>query len=109
MRKGACLSMVKEIAVYGSYEARVHIKQRYWIKRIDGIRQRYWEKTARTKAVDKSGRFEFSGSGEELYEAVVLAHRYVPDGFVSVSAREFIENPEEYGSEGDWIEKDVES
>jgi len=33
--------MTKKIAVYGSYEAKVHVKQRYWKKRKDGIKQRY--------------------------------------------------------------------
>lgn len=101
--------MSKRIAVYGSYEAKVPVRQRYWIRRVDGIRQRYWEKTTRTRTSETSGRYEFSGSGKDLYKAVVLAHQYMPDGFVSVSAERFIENPEDYGFEGEWIDKEVES
>lgn len=33
--------MVKKIAVYGSYKAKVPVWQRYWKLRKDGIRQRY--------------------------------------------------------------------
>ena len=47
--------MVKKIAVYGAYEIRVPVKQRYWIRRKDGVKQRYWKvkrgcfKTARVQ------------------------------------------------------------
>jgi len=101
--------MAKKIAVYGSYEAKVHVKQRYWKKRIDGVKQRYWKKTKRTKKVEASGRYEFYGKGKDLYKATVKAHRFMPKGFVSVSAEKFLENPEKYGLEGEWIEREVES
>jgi hypothetical protein len=35
--------MVKKIAIYGRYKTKVPVKQRYWIKRKDGITQRYWK------------------------------------------------------------------
>lgn len=101
--------MVKKIAVYGSYEAKIPSKQRYWIKRKDGIRQRYWKLTGRKKIVEMKGRYEFHGKGGDLYKAVVKAHSIVPKGYVDISAEEFLRNPEKYGSEGIWIEKDIES
>ena len=58
-----------------------------------------------------SARYEFSGSGRELYEAIIQAHKLVPrNRFVEVSAREFLEDPFEYGTWGRWIDKpEVES
>ena len=50
--------MVKKIAVYGSYEAKIPVKQRYWKKRIDGIRQRYWKRTKKLKKAEISGTEE---------------------------------------------------
>jgi hypothetical protein len=101
--------MVKKIAVYGSYEAKIPSKQRYWIKRKDGIRQRYWKKTKATKTVEAKGRYEFHGKGKDLYNAVVKAHSIVPKGYVAVSAEEFLRNPEKYGSEGEWTDREIES
>ena len=99
--------MVKKIAVYGAYETKEPVKQRYWKKRKDGVKQRYWKKTTRMKKVEKKGRYEFYGSGKDLYRALIEAHHIMPEGYVDVSAEEFLEHPEEYGSEGHWIEKKV--
>lgn len=101
--------MVKKIAVYGSYEAKVPSKQRYWIRRKDGIHQRYWKRTARTKTVEMKGRYEFQGKGRDLYKAVVKAHTMMPKGFVDVSAEEFLKHPEKYSFEGEWIDREIES
>jgi hypothetical protein len=101
--------MVKEIAVYGTIETRVPLRQRFWKRRRDGIRQRYWKKTERTKKTAMSGRYEFYGSGKDLYKAVRKAHELVPKGFVNVSAEDFLKNPEKYGSEGSWIDREIES
>lgn len=101
--------MVKKIAVYGSYEAKIPVKQRYWKKRVDGIRQRYWKKTKKLKKTEISGRYEFYGKGKDLYKAVIKAHRFMPKGFVTVSAEKFVESPEKYGFEGEWIEKEIQS
>jgi hypothetical protein len=98
-----------KIAVYGSVKAKVPVKQRYWKKRKDGKRQRYWKTTKRTKTIEKSGRYEFSGKGKDLYKAVIQAHHVVPKGYVSVDAKKFIEKPENYGSEGVWIDRKIES
>lgn len=101
--------MVKKIAVYGSFRAKIPVRQRYWKKRKDGFRQRYWKQTKRKKIVEASGRYEFSGKGKDLYKAVVKAQRIVPRGFVTVSAEKFVEEPEQYGRPGEWIEKEVDS
>ena len=102
--------MVKKIAVYGVYETRVPVRQRYWKRRKDGVKQRYWKiKRGCVKKVALKGRYEFSGKGRDLYKAVILAHTYMPKGFIDVPAEEFIQDPEEYGFEGQWIDFDVES
>jgi len=80
-----------------------------WKRRNDGIKQRYWKKTKRTKKEVMSGRYEFYGKGKDLYEAVVKAQKIVPKGFVTVSAEKFLKHPEKYGFEGEWIEREVES
>ena len=99
--------MVKGIAVYGSYVAYEPVWQRYWHRRIDGIRQRYWHKTTRLKKVEKTGRYEFHGPGRDLYRSVIEALRRVPKGHVEVSAEEFLMSPEEYSQEGYWVESKV--
>ena len=101
--------MVKKIAIYGSYTAKVPVRQRYWKKRKDGVRQRYWKRTRQLRKETLSGRYEFHGTGRELYKAVAFAHRYMPKGFVDVSADGFTQHPEQYGLEGQWIEHDIES
>ena len=101
--------MTKKIAVYGTYEAKVPVKKRYWKRRRDGVMQRYWKKTKRLKKAEMRGRYEFHGKGRDLHKAVVLGHHYMPKGFVDVSAEKFLEDPEEYGFEGEWVEREVES
>lgn len=99
----------KRIAVYGTYIARVPVKQRYWKRRTDGIMQRYWKKTTRTREADMKGRFEFIGKGKELYQAVVKAHHIMPKDYITVSAKEFVRYPERYGYVGEWIDREVSS
>ena len=101
--------MVKKIAVYGKYEAKVPVKQRYWKRRKDGIKQRYWKKTTRLKRVSQSGRYEFHGKGKDLYKAIVKAHQKMPKGFVDIPAEKFLKNPEKYGVEGSWVDIDIDS
>ena len=101
--------MSKKIAVYGTYEVKVPVKQRFWKKRKDGVRQRYWRNTKRTKKATKTGRYEFQCKGKDLYQAVAEAHRIMPKGFVDVSAEKFLAHPEVYGTEGEWVEKEIES
>ena len=99
--------MVKGIAVYGAYVAYESVRQRYWIRRKDGVLQRYWKKTSRMKKVERTGRYEFHGPGRDLYRAVIEAKRRVPQGHVEVSAEEFLMSPEEYSQEGFWVESKV--
>jgi len=101
--------LVKKIAMYGTYEAEEPVKQRYWKRRIDGVRQRYWKRTTQNKKVVREGRYEFHGTGKDLFKAVVKAQKIVPKRFVDVSAEEFLKHPERYGSEGVWVERAVES
>ena len=101
--------MTKKIAVYGTYEAKVPVKQRYWIKRKDGVKQRYWKKTKRMKKAEFKGRYEFTGKGKDLYKAVAKAHKIMPRGYIDVPAEKFLEKPEEYGIEGEWIDRELES
>lgn len=109
LNSASARAMVKKIAVYGSFEAKILVKQRYWKRRKDGVKQRYWKKTTRTKKAVESGRYEFHGKSKDLYKAVVLAHRLVPKGFIDVSAKKFLEQPDEYGFEGGWIDREVKS
>jgi hypothetical protein len=100
--------LVKKIAIYGAYETQEPVWQRYWHVRKDGIRQRYWHKTTRMKKVVKDdGRFEFKGSGKDLYQAIIKAKGRVPKGYVDVDAKEFIANPDQFSDEGEWVDWDV--
>ena len=102
--------MPKSIAVYGNYTYQAPVKQRYWKKRVDGVRQRYWKIKRRCfKKVESKGRYEFSGRGGDLYQAVIKAHRVMPRGYVDVPAEKFVEDPERYGVSGSWIDREIES
>jgi hypothetical protein len=101
--------MPSEVAVYGTYEAFVPVRQRYWVVRNDGVKQRYWKNTTRTKKTVMKGRYEFSGSGKDLYKAVVEAHDTVPKGYIRVQAKQFTKNPNKYGYEGIWIDQQINS
>jgi hypothetical protein len=110
--------LTKKIAVYGTYETKIPVHQRYWkwiYYRIGPkagqkwYKRRVWKKTTRMKKAVMSGRYEFHGKGRDLYKAVILAQRYMPKGFVDVAAEKFLEYPERYGVEGHWIEREVES
>ena len=43
------------------------------------------------------------------FKAVVKAHQVMPKGYVDVSAEKFIEHPERYGLEGEWLDREIES
>ena len=59
--------MVKKIAVYDSYIAKMPVKLRYWKKRRDGIKQRYWKtKRGYFKRAEGKGSYEFYGTGRDL-------------------------------------------
>lgn len=112
--------MVKSVALYGTFEKKVRVRQRYWkwVYHRKGskagqkwYKRRVWKyPKGRTKKVVVKGRFEFYGSGKALYQAIKMATNYVPKKkTVSVSAQDFIKYPLEYGDYGTWIEYDVES
>jgi hypothetical protein len=113
-----------KIAVYGVYETKkkVPVPQRFWktrrayaymragkLVKVPAGKRRYWKKVMRTKWVEGKGRYEFEGKGKDLYKAIVKAHEYMPKGYVKVEAKKFLDNPEQYGEKGRWIERDVES
>ena len=56
---------------------------------------------------EAKGRYEFEGKGKDLYKAIIEANRVVPKGYVNVDAKKFLEKPEDYGSEGVWIDREV--
>jgi hypothetical protein len=61
-----------------------------------------------------SARFEFYGSGRDLFRAVIQAHRgFVPRyewAFVKCFARDFLNRPSIYGERGIWVARpEVES
>ena len=106
--------MVKRFSLYGRYRVRVkaRVKQRFWKRRRDGIKQRYWKYANRTKWEVRTGRYEFKGSGKELYRAVAIAKKKTnpPKGFVEVSAEDYVRNPELYiEDDAEWLETDEES
>jgi len=110
--------VTKKIAVYGTYEAKIPVRQRYrkWIYHRKGpkagqkwYKRRVWKKTTRTKKVVMSGRYEFHGKGRDLYRAIVKALTIVPKGYIIVSAEKFLLRPMKYGYEGKWIDREVES
>ena len=106
----ANLSMSKRISMYGAYERREPVWQRYWKRRKDGVKQRYWKKTKRRKKVVRTdGRYEFEGRGRDLRKAIALAHHYVPRDFIEVSAKEFLDDPKKFGEEGVWIAPIIQS
>jgi len=98
------------LAIYGRYEIFVPVIQRYWIRRRDRVIQRYWKRTRAIKRIVRTGRYEFYGTGKDIYRAVVLAHRLVPiRRFTVVPAREFLMNREHDGGAGRWLARKVES
>jgi hypothetical protein len=102
--------MPKSIAVYGSYIYQAQVKQRYWKKRKDGVKQRYWKtKRGVFKKAQGKGRYEFTGQGRDLYRAVITAHHYMPKGYIEVEARDFLDDPDEYGWPGAWIDREIDS
>ena len=110
------IPLTKKIAMYGSYIAKVPVRQRYWkwIYHRKGpeagqrwYKRRVWKKTKRMKKVVMSGRYEFYGKGRDLYRAIIQALTIVPKGYIIVSAEKFLSHPEKYGYEGKWIDREV--
>ena len=108
--------MTKKIAIYGSYVAKVPIRQRYWkwIYHRKGAKagkrwykRRVWKTTSRMKKVVLSVRYEFYGKGKDLYKAILKALRVMPKGFVDVSAEMFLVDPMRYGYEGMLVDREV--
>lgn len=59
-----------------------------------------------TEEGKSSRRYEFSGDGRAIYQAVALAQHIVPKKrFVTINAEAFIDDPYVYGTEGYWIDR----
>ena len=114
--------MPKEVAIYGPFAIieQVTFKQRFWkwIYHRTGpkagekwYKKRVWRTVTRRKEVRGKGRFELSGSGRDIMRAIVKirSEGLVPRGYVRVSAKEFLRNPEKYSTEGRWIDIGVDS
>ena len=103
--------MGNSVAMYGKYatEKWVRAKQPVYIRRRDGVIQRYWMWKEVKIITEESGRYEFYGRGRDLYEAIRIAHHYPPNKFVEVDAREFIRNPRKFSVDGVWVSYDIES
>lgn len=98
--------MVKKIAMYGTYEVKEPVKQRYWKLRKDGVRQRYWKKIKQARKVLREERYEFHGTNKDLYKAYEGSENS-PKGFVDISAEEFLRYTERYSLEDEWINREV--
>jgi hypothetical protein len=115
------MKLVKSVALYGTFKKKIPIKQRYWkwVYHRTGskagqkwYKRRFWVyPKGRTKTIIMKGRFEFYGSGKELFQAIKMAVvYYVPKKkTVFVNAEDFVRYPLEYGDYGTWLDYDVES
>ena len=74
-----------------------------------GYKKRVWKTTKSTKTVAMDGRYEFHGTGRDLYKAILKAVNIVPKGFIDVSAEEFLKHPERYSFEGEWVDRVISS
>ena len=105
---------MKAISVYGAFETLEPVSQRYWkwayhrtgpLAGQRWYKRRVWKKTTRVKKVIKTdARYEFTGSGKDLYKAVLEARKRIPFDYIEVEAGEFLEHPERYGRQGEWVE-----
>ena len=110
---------MKGVSVYGAFEVNVPVSQRYWkwayhrsgpLTGEKWYKKRVWKKTVRMKKVIRTdGRYEFTGTGKDLYRAIIEARTRVPFDYIEVEAKEFLEHPELYGEEGEWVEWQVTS
>jgi len=114
--------VVKELATYGTFMVyrEVTHRQRYWkwIYHRTGplagerwYKRRVWKTVTRRRAVRGKGRYELHGTGRELMRAIIDI-KYVPRvprGYIRVSARDFLDNEDEYSEEGYWIRLEIES
>lgn len=91
-----------------SYSARA--RRQFYIGRQVAV---YGYARTRRNPRPYSARYEFYGSGKDLFQAVRLAYDgIVPRkewAFVKCSASEFLRNPYFYGERGSWTDAEVES
>ena len=114
--------MPKEIAIYGPFviSKQASHRQRFWkwIYHRKGpeagerwYKKRVWRTIKRVREVRGKGRFELHGTGRDLMRSIIdiKYEPLVPKGYIRVSAREFLENPDEYSMEGFWLDIEIES
>jgi len=94
----------RSVAMYGVYQTErlVRAKQPVYIRRSDGVTQRYWKWKTVKIVSEERGRYEFYGRGRDLYEAIRIASKRPPNKYVDVDAREFVRNPGDYSVDGVW-------
>ncbi len=97
--------------MYGAYQTEKVIRKKVpvYTWRRDGIIQRYHKWTYIRVIAEERGRYEFTGRGRDLYQAIRIATELPPNGYVDVKALDFIENPREYSVSGEWIWYEIES
>ena len=111
--------MPKEVAIYGPFVMieRASYRQRYWKWAYHRTgpktgerwyKRRVWRTISQRERRGK-GRFELHGTGRDLLRAIVDIKNTprVPSGYVRVSARDFLQDPEEYSQEGYWIDIEI--
>ena len=103
--------MARSVAMYGvvATEKWKRIKQPVWIRRNDGTIQRYYKWTEIRVITEERARYEFYGRGWDLYEAIRIATKHPPDGYVDVDALEFVRNYRDYCVDGVWVWYEVDS
>jgi hypothetical protein len=84
-------------------------KQPVYIRRMDGVVQRYHKWTTIEDEKEERGRYEFYGTGRDRYEAIRIATKNPPDGYVEVDALEYIRNYCDYSVDGVWVWYEIES
>ena len=101
------------IAFYGTTKTKktvqITYKQRYYKRRSDNIKQRYWKKVTVRKSVYVKGgqRFTVYGTPQELQqvkqkiakEKWIPKHKYVDQ----VNAEVFLRKPRKFAKHGKWI------
>ena len=99
------------VAMYGTYQTEKVVRKKVpvYTWRRDGVIQRYWKWTYIRVVAEQRGRYEFTGRGRDLFNAIRIAMKNPPNGFVDVDAREFIENPSDYSVSGEWIDYVIDS
>ena len=90
---------------YGTVEYSIQPRrQRYWRRRSDGVRQRYWVGQKSPIKVRESARVDlYSYSTRELREAIKISYDDPPRGRIAVNAGHYIKYHQNYSCNGRWV------